>query len=135
MQPKKDLAAKAWLYKVSRDILSAKALLKSDEPVPESVLFFAQQIAEKSLKGFLTWHGTPFGKSHDLKQLGEAAIQIDKTLKEMAEQTITLTPFAVLFRYPGEDELPTVAEARSSLNLAVDFFEFILKRLPKDTHP
>jgi len=33
-------------------------------------LFWCQQAAEKSLKGFLTWNECSFRKTHDLEELG-----------------------------------------------------------------
>jgi HEPN domain-containing protein len=48
-----------------------------------AAVFRCQQAAEKSLKGgFLAWHDTPFRKTHDLEESGEACIAIDATLRE-----------------------------------------------------
>ena len=53
------------------------------------------------MKAFLAWHDTPFRKTHDLKELGNACTAIDATLASLATQADALTEYAWKFRYPG----------------------------------
>jgi HEPN domain-containing protein len=53
----------AWLQKAYQDLQSAKWLLSSPDSLFNAVGFHCQQAAEKSLKGFLTWHDEPFEKN------------------------------------------------------------------------
>jgi HEPN domain-containing protein len=92
-------------------------------------MFHAQQGAEKSLKGFLTWHQVPFRKTHDLRELFAACKNIDASLHELGEKAEELTPFAWVFRYPGETESPSLEEARAAEALGQEVYEAIIKRL------
>ena len=57
-----------WMAKAVEDL--ACAIVLSGAGHEGSALFHCQQCAEKSLKAFLTWHGRPFRKTHDLKEVG-----------------------------------------------------------------
>jgi len=46
------------------------------------------------LKGFLAWPDVPFRKTHHLKEIGEACIELDATLEEAVEQAVPLTEYA-----------------------------------------
>ncbi|MGB6563047.1 MAG: HEPN domain-containing protein [Candidatus Binataceae bacterium] len=72
---------------------AAERLLKAPALFGAAV-FHCQQAAEKALKGFLAWHDTPFRKTHDLEESGEACIAIDATLRETIERAIPLTEYA-----------------------------------------
>jgi HEPN domain-containing protein len=135
MPPERAEVTKEWLKKCANDLMSAKRLLEGDPPLTDSAVFFTQQLAEKALKAFLTWHSVKFGKIHDLRKLGSQALQLDATLLDVIRKSIRLAPFAVIFRYPGEDDPPSFGEAKESLSLAMDVYDEILKRLPKETHP
>lgn len=54
-----------WLDKADEDLRSARILIEHSSPVHETACFHAQQAAEKALKAFLVWKGTPFEKVHD----------------------------------------------------------------------
>ena len=134
MPPERVEITKEWLKKCANDLMSAKRLLEGDPPLTDSAVFFTQQLAEKALKAFLTWNSVKFGKIHDLRKLGSQAIQLDSTLEDVIRKAIRLAPFAVIFRYPGEDDPPSLEEAREALLLATNVYQEILKRLPKETH-
>ncbi len=61
-------------------------------------MFHCQQAAEKALKAFLVWYDVPFRKTHDLRELGNACIRIEATLKEAIAGAIPLTEYAWRFR-------------------------------------
>jgi HEPN domain-containing protein len=134
MPPERVEITKEWIKKCENDLMSAKRLLDGDQPLTDSAVFFTQQLAEKALKAFLTWNSVKFGKIHDLRKLGSQAIQLDSTLEDVIRKAIKLAPFAVIFRYPGEDDPPSFEEAKESLLLATDLYQEILMRLPKETH-
>ena len=106
-----------WLAKARHDLQAASILLEGEEPLPGVAAFHAQQAAEKSLKAFLYWHDVPFRKTHELDELGRAAIEIDPGLEESVDSALDLTPFAWRFRYPGEPMSPSVAEAPTQLHV------------------
>jgi HEPN domain-containing protein len=100
-----------------------------------SALFHCQQAAEKSLKAFLTWHQTPFPRTHNLTLLSGFWLDLDATLDAVVVPSLALTRFAVAMRYPGEIEEPPVTEVRQWLAVAQAIFDAICSRLPRETHP
>ena len=76
------------------------------------VCFHAQQIAEKYLKGFLTYHKQPLIKSHNLTQLLRLCVQIEPKLQDLEETIIQLSAFYVETRYPGDAPEFTLKEAK-----------------------
>jgi len=92
---------KAWLIKSANDLRAAEALIHSSPPLLGETVFHCQQAAEKSLKGFLTWHQRPFRKTHNLEETGEQCLAIDPTLTEIVDLAAPLTEYAWRFRYPG----------------------------------
>lgn len=84
------------------------------------------------LKGFLTWHGKPLLKTHDLRLLGDRCAAIDASLGLLSYRTDYLSEFAVQGRYPGEDRDPSPGEARRALKLAREVVKAVLDRLPAE---
>ena len=64
--------------------------------------------------------------------IGKLIIEKDATLKDVVEKAKTLSPFAVDIRYSGEDDPPSVNEAKEKLDIAKLVYEEILKRLPAE---
>jgi HEPN domain-containing protein len=48
-------------------------------PLTSDIVFHAQQTAEKTMKGFLTWHGRVYRRTHNLIKIEEACAAIDQT--------------------------------------------------------
>ena len=46
-----------------------------------------------------------------------------------------LTPYAWIFRYPGESEEPSRDEAEQALAIAREAYEAVLSRLPSEARP
>lgn len=86
---------------------------KRSEPVPDNVCFCAHQCIEKYLKAFLVFHRIRFPKTHDLLALLDFAVDIDSDLEELRLDLNYLYPFAVEFRYPGENA--TVEESKQAV--------------------
>lgn len=74
--------------------------------------FHAQQIAEKYLKGFLSYHKQPLIKSHSLTQLLTLCTKIEPNLKNLEEPIIQLSAFYIETRYPGDAPEFTLEEAK-----------------------
>ena len=124
---------RAWLQRAAED-LAAAALLTAPATL-RSALFHCQQAAEKSLKAFLTWHQTPFPKTHDLTLLSGFCLELDASLDTVMAPSLALTRFAVATRYPGEIEEPSTEEVRQWLSVARSIFDAICSRLPQETRP
>lgn len=126
---------RAWLVKAATDLRAGRAMEQLDPPLLEEVVFHSQQAVEKALKGFLTWHSSPFRKTHNLEEIGEQCLRIDPTLKPLIDRAVPLTEYAWKFRYPGEAGEPTPEEAEEALNTARQAHEGVLSRLPAQAHP
>jgi hypothetical protein len=48
---------------------------------------------------------------------------------------VTLTPYSVTFRYPGELPEISAQEAEDAISYARQIWEFGLEKLPSGTHP
>lgn len=131
----KNQQTRFWLQKCAIDLMSAKRLV-GDPPLLEPAFFFSQQVVEKSLKAFLTWHGKATEKTHDIGRIAIDVLQIDSGLEPLLKRATRLSPFAVVFRYPSDDfRVPTREEAAEVLSLAEEVYKEILKRIPKESHP
>ena len=127
--------ARAWFTKAARDLRAAEVLLAANPPLLGEVVFHCQQAAEKAMKGFLSWHDIPFGKTHDLAVIGGLCAANDQSLEPLCRRAERLSVFAWAFRYPGDPEEPARDEAESALGLAREIFEVMLSRLPAELRP
>ena len=126
---------RAWFSKAGNDLRAGTFELGAVPPLTSDIVFHTQQAAEKAMKGFLTWHGQVYRKTHNLVEIGEACAAIDPTLEPLLRRAAELTEYAWRFRYPGNPEEPTEKEAREALALAREVFDSLLYRLPPDVHP
>ncbi|MDR7523504.1 MAG: HEPN domain-containing protein [Armatimonadota bacterium] len=126
---------RGWLVRARTDLASGRADLTVQPPLTGDAVFHAQQAAEKAMKGFLTWHGRVFRKTHNLTELGELCARLDPTLEPLLRRASGLTDYAWKFRYPGEPDEPPRGEAEEALALAREVYEQILVRLPREVAP
>jgi len=119
-----------WLVRAREDLANAQHDLAATPPFVRDALFHCQQVVEKSMKAFLTWHDSAFRKTHNLEELGELCTRIDGSLATAVEDVTPLTDYAARFRYPGAPWEPTLQEAQESIELARTFGHTILQRLP-----
>jgi HEPN domain-containing protein len=126
---------KAWFKKALVDIRAARLEIGAVPTLTTDIVFHAQQAAEKSLKGFLTFHAQVFRRTHNLVELGEACVVLDPALEGLLRRAAGLTEYAWRFRYPGDPEEPSDAEASEALCLAQTVYEAVLSRLPEEVNP
>ena len=126
---------RAWLVKSSNDLRAAQVDMAAEPPILEDVMFHCQQVVEKALKAFLTWHDRPLRKTRDLVEIGGQCAEIDPTLEALLRQAAPLTEYAWKFRYPGEPAEISREEAEESLKLARKVADALLTRLPAEVHP
>ncbi len=122
---------RAWLAKADRDLKTAAHELSAASPFTGSAVFHAQQVAEKAMKGFLTFHDLPYRKTHDLAEIGGQCAAIEASLESVLIRAAVLTQYAWKFRYPGEPEEPSLEEAETSIALAREVYEAIVSLLPQ----
>ena len=95
---------KEWLTIAKKDLEEAEFLFVNRRPT-EDIVFFLQQSAEKSLKGYLISQGWKFQKIHDIRTLLEEAIKLDEAFKTFIPGAAYLTEFYLKSRYPPWGEL------------------------------
>ena len=96
---------RGWLQKAKSDLLLAEKGIKDDDLTLDTAIYHTQQCAEKALKGFLVYQKKPLTRTHDLLKLLEMCCSIDSEFSELGMDTAVLSPFAVEFRYPIDDEI------------------------------
>ena len=131
MATPKTVAAREWLAKAEDDLAMARAAQTLAPPRFGSGVFHCQQVAEKALKGFLFLHDCPFEKTHDLRDLVRVCKQIEGSFDALLSDARLLTPFAVIYRYPGGHTPPTREEFDSALAAAERVFRFVLSKHPE----
>ena len=118
--------AAAWLQFAADDLDTARVLLGAMPSRVRQSLFHAQQAAEKSLKAFLIWHEQPFPLTHDLARLLRLCVATG------VEPALDLTQFAARFRYPGEDDVPSIEEAQLWVAAAAGVLDCVSIRIAGD---
>lgn len=126
---------RTWLVKARTDLGSAHKLASGPDAYPDVAIYHCQQAAEKALKGFLTCHGQRFEKVHNLPLLVAQAMAFQPEFSELLDAAERLTPYATLFRYPGDVLEPDPIELTQAMADAERVYAFILERLPKEAHP
>jgi len=126
---------RGWLVKASNDIRAAEALSTISPPLLDEAVFHCQQAAEKALKGFLTWNGHTFRRTHNLEEIGEQCLTIDASLREVIDLAVPLSEYAWKFRYPGEPTAVSPGEAAEAVTTVRAVFEAVVSRLPREVGP
>jgi HEPN domain-containing protein len=121
MQPPEEVKrelVRQWLAKAEQDFGLAEHLVAESSPYLLAVGFHAQQAAEKFVKAFLVHHQCAFPKTHDIDQLLDRAATVDWVFAESLRAAVTLNPYAVDERYPGDYPDVTESDATEALALA-----------------
>jgi len=120
---------KRWIKKAEDDLLVAREMLRFRKRIPWIICFHAQQAVEKYLKAFLIFHQVEFRKTHDISDLLELCISIDKDFETLRDMKIEkLTYYAVESRYPGFYE-PDLEDTQEAVLIAEKVRESVIKKL------
>ncbi|MFH1442247.1 MAG: HEPN domain-containing protein [Candidatus Omnitrophota bacterium] len=102
MRKNKDIINE-WVEKAEGDYETVLDLRKKRRKRQQYIIaFHCQQCIEKYLKALLASREIEFPKQHDLEELLVLLLQNDPLLSAIRNELKELTPFAVSFRYPGE---------------------------------
>ena len=120
---------KLWLIKAFEDYLSMKSLLDSSliEYTTSVICFHSQQLVEKLLKAFLTYHNVQFPRTHMLEILKQKCLEIDEEFQKLNFKNLSV--YAVEVRYPDEFNIPCIEETNECVEIALQVKEFILRTL------
>ncbi len=131
MRPEPDRLSNVvkWVEYADQDLQLAKHALGMMEPCPyRLVAYHAQQCGEKYLKAFLVWRGVDFPRTHNISTLLELCDPQTGWLTTLIDAE-RLTPYAVLARYPGEDEPVKRDEAHQAIQWAEQIRRMVRKAL------
>ncbi len=120
----------SWLTKAREDMDASIWLMESPTSLFGTVGFHCQQAVEKVLKAYLTCLDQPFEKTHSLVVLVGMCMESDLDFEQLRVAAVTLTPYAVLTRYPGDLPNISIEEASTAIELAKYAYKFIVAKLP-----
>ena len=104
MNPLTKKLIKEWLNKAEADFETTTLLYKIKKKNMRYIIaFHCQQAVEKYLKALLICNKIDFPKTHDLVKLLDLIGTKDPFLNGLRKELNLLNPFAVGFRYPGDD--------------------------------
>jgi HEPN domain-containing protein len=129
------VAARGWLLKAEHDLASARKLASEPDPYLDTAIYHCQQAAEKALKGWLTYRGVRFDRTHDVRHLVAHAAEHEPAFRHLAEAGQVLTPYASAYRYPDEVLEPDPEEFEEALQHAASVYGFVLSLLPPGARP
>lgn len=93
-----------WIRKAGEAYHAALPLARlRKKSTPNAVSFHCQQCAEKYLRAFLVQHSRVFPRTRDLLELHKLCLSIDLVVEFIRDLLDDLNPFAVEFRYPGDE--------------------------------
>lgn len=135
MDEAKRQLVQSWLIKAQHDLATARKVAADPDPYLDTAIYHCQQAAEKAVKGFLVFRDQEFDKTHNIQFLVALAIPFEAGFSSWLEVGARLTPYAGMFRYPGEVLEPNRAEFDQALQEAEELYNFVLSSLPAEVHP
>jgi len=119
-----------WIQKAESDFINARHTLSMGADCPyDTVCFHSQQGAEKYIKALLSFLSVDFPKVHDIGRLIQLLSDHVKLSITVTEQEL-LTSYAIITRYPGDEEPLTRADAKRALSIARKIRQSVEKHLP-----
>jgi HEPN domain-containing protein len=119
-----------WLTKAEHDLAAARKLGAGVEPVLDVAIYHCQQAAEKAVKAFLAFCDEPPLRTHDIRVLVGRAAARDSRFSQWEEAAEQLTPYATMYRYPGEPFEPEPEEFAEAQEAAAGVLAFTRSLLP-----
>ena len=121
-----------WIARARSNLIRARGP-RPKEVFWEDLCYDAQQAAEKALKAALLHKEKTFRYTHDLGELWSELSSAGVTLPAFAQNSVSLSQYAIGARYPGTYEPVTEAEYRDTLQFAemiVDWAEEVIGAWP-----
>lgn len=107
-----------WLNRARSNLKRAREDVRLEGVYLEDLCFGAQQAAEKAIKAVLLHRGVEFPYVHDLARLLTLLEESGADIPEDVRSAETLTPYAVITRYPTLFEPVTEEQYQEALELA-----------------
>lgn len=120
-----DSLFREWMKKANEDYDIAVLLSRKKSPrFFDAICFHSQQSGEKYLKAYLALNKILFPKTHDLILLQKLCLKCDGGFEFIVDLASNLNPYAVAFRYPGDQA--DQRDAKRALSAAKGIREFVL---------
>ena len=127
MQPEN---ASDWLVKAAADLQTVVLIGGAATSVPTICCFHCQQATEKALKALLAALAVEPARTHDIRVLiQELESRGHPIATELRERAVSLTAYAVQFRYPGLNFEPEAQEAGYAIRASTDIVRWALTQL------
>lgn len=127
MTPALKTYIESWLNKAEHDLLSAQRLLEIEPMILDNACFHCQQAIEKCLKAFLVFHGRDIERTHNIIFLLSECANFDPVFA--AVDPMNINAYAVQGRYPDSNLIPTIVEAKSYYQLALQVRGLVNERI------
>jgi HEPN domain-containing protein len=127
MTPALQAYIESWLNKAEHDLLSAQRLLEIEPMILDNACFHCQQAIEKCLKAFLIYHGRDIERTHNIIFLLSECATFDPIFATV--DPLNINAYAVQGRYPDSHLIPTIAEAKSYYQLALQVRSLVTERI------
>jgi len=124
-----------WFLSAQDDELLVEQTLKENKNYPPNPLcFLAQQIAEKSLKGFLVFIKQEVPKLHQIEKLLAMCAKTDPDFLEFDETGKWLSELYITTRYPADGAFKAFsrAEAKEAFEKAQKIKNFVMDKIHQD---
>ncbi len=119
-----DSLFREWMKKADEDYDIAVLLArKKSTRFFDAICFHSQQSGEKYLKAYLALKKISFPKTHDLILLQKLCLKCDGGFEFIVDLVSNLNPYAVAFRYPGDQA--DKKDAKRALTAAKGIREFM----------
>ncbi|UUV18842.1 HEPN domain-containing protein [Fusobacteria bacterium ZRK30] len=120
------------LFKAERDYKSGIILLDSE--LEDQAIYHFQQAGEKALKSILFFYKAKVPKNHDLSNVLDKIIELDKEFEKLYESAENLTPYSTAYRYmdTGFGLVPSHDLVEEAKNDSLKILEFVKNKLNKN---
>ncbi|PSB46871.1 hypothetical protein C7B80_11930 [Cyanosarcina cf. burmensis CCALA 770] len=130
MNKAKQVLVRSWLKKAQRDLIAAQKLAVD---LPDIAIYHCQQAAEKALKGFLIWHDSDPGDTHNINTLVREASAFQPEFTTSLTAAGYLSQYNQTYRYPTEateDFNPSPGELKKAFRLAKQVYDTVIASMP-----
>jgi len=135
MTDAKTQLVRSWLTKAQHDLVSARVLASSNPPLLDTAIFHCQQAAEKAVKGYLVFCDQEVERVHDIEVLIRSAMSCVPEFMDWIDVGIELTPYARIYRYPGNTTDPSQEQFDRAMSAAERLYKFVVSLLPPEMQP
>ncbi|WP_242044861.1 HEPN domain-containing protein [Anabaena azotica] len=118
--------------KAQRDLNAAQKLAPE---LPDIAIYHCQKGAEKALKGFLVFHDTDPGDTHNINSLVKLASKFEPKFATLLKEAGYLSQYNQTYRYPmeaTEDFIPTPGELNKAYKLATEVYQNVIASMPNE---